>query len=48
MFDYLLIAGLIGCILANLELHWQSKREQAQEDSQYLEDQRDMSEVFYE
>ena len=48
MFAYLLIAGLIGCILANLELHWQSKREQAQEDSQYLEDLRDMSEVFYE
>ena len=48
MFDYLLLAGLIGCILANLELHLQSKREQAHEDSQYLEDLRDMSEVFYE
>ena len=48
MFDYLLIACLIGCILANLELHRQSKREQGQEDRQYLEDLRDMSEVFYE
>ena len=48
MFDYLLIAGLIGCILANLELHLQSKREQAHEDNRYLEDLRDMSEVFYE
>ena len=47
MFDYILIAGLIGCILANLELHLQSKREQAHEDNQYLEDLRDMSEVFY-
>lgn len=48
MFDYLLLAGLIGCILANLELHWQERREQAQKDSQYLEDLRDMSEVYYE
>lgn len=50
VFNYILLGGLLLCLIGNFESWIQDKREQAQDDdreSQYLRDLYDMSEVYY-